>query len=370
VLRVDGTIIEESLMLEHAVLERNVIILAPATERMEQKDGVLVTLLDELLTGVLEEKAVTIMERVANLESVDGISTLGLDLIGNLAGEHSVLVHAVIELDASGEVHRLTRDEPWALSHDGLSTGVGRIHAAENTGADFFLAVSEELGLVNDSVDDTLVADGEGLLSLKSLLLVLRNVHGDGAREQVAFTAAVGNSAHLHALEQFHLVHESLQGESPALRDSLQVLNLVLINLNRDERLVHGSLLSRGSADQRIGDTELTLLGDDLSLQHVVDDLLLGFFKGKNTSVDIKIGVLGGFIRIRDTSEFGDNTSASLGIKTLNITALSDLEGGGDVGFDEFKTGILVELLGNIATFLEGCDESDKDNLSSHVEEL
>lgn len=83
-LGVDGAIVKESLMLEHAVLERDIIILAPATKRVKQEDGVLVALLDELFTGILEQEAVTIMEGVANLEGVDGIGTLSLDLIGNL----------------------------------------------------------------------------------------------------------------------------------------------------------------------------------------------------------------------------------------------------------------------------------------------
>jgi len=71
-------------MLVHAFLKRDVIVLAPATKRVKQKDGVLETLLLELNTGVVEQEAVTIVEGVANLEGVACISTLGLDLVSDL----------------------------------------------------------------------------------------------------------------------------------------------------------------------------------------------------------------------------------------------------------------------------------------------
>lgn len=51
---VKGTVIEEGLMLLHAGIKWDVIILDPTTQRVKEEDGVLVTELKELLTGVLE----------------------------------------------------------------------------------------------------------------------------------------------------------------------------------------------------------------------------------------------------------------------------------------------------------------------------
>lgn len=79
VLGVEGSIVKESLMLGHAGVKGDIVILAPATERVEEKDRVLVSLLDELFTGVLKEENVSIMEGVADLEGVDGISILLFD---------------------------------------------------------------------------------------------------------------------------------------------------------------------------------------------------------------------------------------------------------------------------------------------------
>jgi nickel-dependent lactate racemase len=80
-LGVNSTIVKECLMLGHTVSKRNIVILAPSTKRVQKKDRVLEALLEELLTGVLEQENVAIMEGVANLESVNGISVLGLDLL-------------------------------------------------------------------------------------------------------------------------------------------------------------------------------------------------------------------------------------------------------------------------------------------------
>ncbi len=66
-------------MLLHAGVEGYIIILAPSTEGVKEEDRVLEALSEELNTGVVEEEAVTIVEGVADLEGVNGISVLGLD---------------------------------------------------------------------------------------------------------------------------------------------------------------------------------------------------------------------------------------------------------------------------------------------------
>ena len=83
-LGVKSSIIKEGLMLMHASIKRNIIIFAPSTKRMKEEDGVLITLLKELLTGIFEKKHVAIMKRVTHLESIYGISSLGLNGSSNL----------------------------------------------------------------------------------------------------------------------------------------------------------------------------------------------------------------------------------------------------------------------------------------------
>lgn len=120
----EGTIINESLVLLHAGVKRNIVILAPSTERVEEKDWVLVASLDKLLTGILEEENVTIMKGVADLESVNGIGTTSLHLLVDLTGEHSVFVKTIVVLDTLEEAGERSGNEPVTLVENSLSAGV------------------------------------------------------------------------------------------------------------------------------------------------------------------------------------------------------------------------------------------------------
>ena len=92
-------------MLVNTGSKRNIIVLAPSTEGMKQKDWVFVSLLDQLLTGVFEEENVPVVEGVANLESVDCISATIFNKFFDFCRSVSVLVHAVVKSDTFGEVH-------------------------------------------------------------------------------------------------------------------------------------------------------------------------------------------------------------------------------------------------------------------------
>jgi len=101
----EGTVIEESLMLLHSSVEGNVVVLDPTAEGVEEEDGVLVALLEELLSGVFQEENVTIVEGVSQLEGVNGISVSFKDFTVNFSWGQSVLIHAVVELNLSNESH-------------------------------------------------------------------------------------------------------------------------------------------------------------------------------------------------------------------------------------------------------------------------
>ena len=92
-------------MLSHSNIKRCIIILSPSTEWVQQENWVLVSEFQELLSGVLEEENVTVVEWVSNLESVNGISISFLDLLVDFHGSISVLVHSVVEFDFLDESH-------------------------------------------------------------------------------------------------------------------------------------------------------------------------------------------------------------------------------------------------------------------------
>lgn len=369
VIRVEGSVVEEGLMLSHSEVKRNIIILAPATERMEEEDGVLVAQFDKLFTGILEEENVTIVERVADLEGIDGISLLFLDLLLDLVGGKSVLIESIVELNVFEERHGFSGYEEFTLSEDGGSAGVFLGEGTENTGTDFFLAVLEEGGLVDDSEDlvaDSGASDSNSIGAFEFFLLGSSDVLGDGNREEMSLSFSVGQSAHLHNFENFHFVHEALEGEGPALTDGLEVLNLVDIDVNGLEgRVVGGVFLDEG-----VNNTDLVDGFEDTVVLHVLNDESLGGFLGELTGVDVEFGALGGFIGVGDTSEVLDDTFTSLLVESLNISLFANFEGSGDVAFDEVETSIFVDLSGEISVLGVGGDESDEDDLSGHSEEL
>lgn len=231
VLGVEGSISEEGGVLGHTFGKGNIIILAPATEGVEKKDGVSVSLLDELLTGVLQKKNVTVVEGVSDLEGEDDISVLcnnsGLDL----SGGKSVLIVSIVELGSLYEVHVVTTDEEVSLGEDSLGTWVLLRHAAEGTGADLFLAVVEEDWVLNDGEDVCSANFGAGDsklgLALEFSLLFGGHVLGDGNGKKVTLALGVGDGLHVHDLEELELVHESVEGVGPAVTNGLEVLDLV-----------------------------------------------------------------------------------------------------------------------------------------------
>lgn len=103
-----SSVIEKGLMLSHSVVERDIIILHPTSERMEQEDWVLVTLLHKLLSSILQQEAMTIVEWVSNLECVNGISSSLLSDVSDLLWSKSIFIQTVIEFDVLGESHGLS----------------------------------------------------------------------------------------------------------------------------------------------------------------------------------------------------------------------------------------------------------------------
>jgi len=61
VVFVEGSIVNEGLMLFNSGAKRDIVIFAPATEGVEEEDRVFVALVNEVLSGLLEEEAMSIM---------------------------------------------------------------------------------------------------------------------------------------------------------------------------------------------------------------------------------------------------------------------------------------------------------------------
>ena len=101
-------------MLPHPVVQRHVIVLHPATQRMQQQERVLEILL-EALARVLQEQAVAVVKRVPHLECVQSITLLFLHHFRNLRRQQPILIHAIVPLDPLQKLHLLAGNEPVAL---------------------------------------------------------------------------------------------------------------------------------------------------------------------------------------------------------------------------------------------------------------
>lgn len=112
------------------------------------------------------------------------------------------------------------------------------------------------------------------------------------------------------------------------------------------------------------------VVAENALLGHVVDDNGLAGIEGERAGVNVESGALGGLIRVRDTSELGDDASAGLGIESLDITALTDLKSSADVALVELETGLLVDLLGKVSVSGVWADEGNEDDLAGKAEEL
>jgi len=217
VLSWQGAIIDQSLMLLHTGVQWDVVILAPATKWVKQQDWVLVTSLHELLTGILKQKDVTIVQWVSDLEAVHGISTTLLHLLVDLSWGQSVLIKAIVVGDALEESGGFTGDKPVTLLHDGFSLGVLAGEATEGTGANLLLTVGEEAWLVDNSDDLIVELKSDSWLVLQLFLLFGSHVLGDWHRQQVSLAGLVGHGLAVHGLEELHLVHEAGKWVSPSL---------------------------------------------------------------------------------------------------------------------------------------------------------
>jgi len=188
--------------------------------------------------------------------------------VSDFSWSHSVLIHFVVPLNALGESH-VSRDEEVSLVSDVLSHGVRCLHASEGSGADLFLSVLEENGVVNDGVDLFVVSYFNALHSFERFFLIFSDVLSNRHGEEVTNTI---NSEGLlvHDLEQFHLVHESFEGVSPTVTDGLEELELHLVDLKSGHFRNGFEFGLSGLTDESVDNTRCRgAVRDDAIVDHV-----------------------------------------------------------------------------------------------------
>lgn len=87
-LGVQDLLLQHGRVLLHAPLQRDIIVLGPAPQGVQQEHGVLVAPLQELAPRVLHEQGVPVVHGVAQLEGEDGIWK------GKVRGSQASLPHS------------------------------------------------------------------------------------------------------------------------------------------------------------------------------------------------------------------------------------------------------------------------------------
>lgn len=99
----------------------------------------------------MEHENVTVVQRVPDLEGINCIGLSILDDLVDLLWCHSVVIHAIIELNISQEVHTLSRNQEVTLSKDSFNFWVSLAEGAENASRNLFFPICENHRFLNDS---------------------------------------------------------------------------------------------------------------------------------------------------------------------------------------------------------------------------
>jgi len=205
-----GSVVKQSLVLSHSVVEGNVVVLHPAAERVEEEQRVLVSLLDELLPTLSQQQTVPVMKRVPHLEGVDGVGVPFLSDLVDLGGCKPVLVQSVIVLEFRGELHLFSGNQEIALLFYSSNSWVLKRPCSECFCANFFLSVFINFWLFNDCYEVVFPGNGYLFLSLEFFFVVSGDILDEGHTHEVLFAVGVGDGVHVHRLEQLLLRHESV----------------------------------------------------------------------------------------------------------------------------------------------------------------
>jgi hypothetical protein len=194
-------------------------------------------------------------------------------------------------------------------------------------------------------------------------------VLGDGDRHERSLSV-LGNSLHLEALEELHVVHESLEGLGPSISNSLDEFTLHLVNLKLG--------VSRSSFelfcvfdDKGLNNNLLSNSLENVLLDHVVNEQLDTLVNRVSTSVDgedmLSLGLI---VRSGDTGEVRNGTSTSLFVEALGVSLFASLEGSVNVSLSVLEVSLLVSGEDIFSGTSLGGDERAEDDLSSLVEKL
>ena len=386
------------LVLSDANIERNVILLGPATEGAEPQDGLLVALSTKILTGTSHEVGMTSVGGISRLESIHGIGTLGLKLLRQLLGSLTPLVQAIIVTDAVQQLD-FTTDQVITAAGNVLDVGMAGINNAKHTRNNLLLAVVVHLRITEDGNGLSHLRDkGDGALlgTLNSSLGVGGAGQGDGDGHTdtlrgltIGEVGKVGLSlmtkgiagevegidedgVEVDRLEKGTLPHETLEGCGPALANDLKPIEIDVGNkdLGQSLRLGHALGLEPGGNMQidhlitvgigKAGRADLGRTLQDAILLEAAEEHVDALLDLQLVRFEGNLGVERLLVRIIDAGEVLELSGLNASVLALGIALLELVDGNVEEDLVEGDALVLVALADEVAIAAVGGDEADQ----------
>ena len=193
------------------------------TERVEEKDWLLVSALLQFLGGVGHQEGVAIVDWVTELEDEDGISAHLFEFGSELEWGLAVVVKTVVPSHALKGLD-VTAGEPVSLLVDHLDVWVVLGVDTPGAGTSLFLAVSVELWVAEDGHVLALVCESDGGRAVQALLVL--GGEWENNWDGLVVGAVVENAVEVKGLEHFVLTHETLEWGGPTLGKDLVPLGI------------------------------------------------------------------------------------------------------------------------------------------------
>jgi len=102
----------------------------------------------------------------------------------------------------------------------------------------------------------------------------------------------------------------------------------------------------------------------------MLEDDCFSLLDGESTSVNVELWILWGFVWVWDAGKVLDNSFTSLLVKSLDITRFANFERSANMDFGKVKSCCGVDISCEASVLWVGWDESNKNDLAWHCEQL
>merc|ERR1711892_603939 len=157
-LRIQEPFLQDCSVLRHPRFQRNVVILGPASQRMEKEHRLLIASVHKLPLAVVHEQSMTIMDRIPQLECKDCVCVHLLELVPQICGREAVLVQAIFPSYLPQDL-QFSSHKPVSTCFYHCDVRMAFVVQSKLTGTSFLLPVFIEFWVTENSFRFALVGE-------------------------------------------------------------------------------------------------------------------------------------------------------------------------------------------------------------------